>query len=297
MKNKVSVVIPTLGGDCLEETIRILNSGTYLPDEILICIPNDYANKVSLIFFDNVRIIKTPFSGQVAQRAFGFKFVKNDLVLQLDDDIHLDRNCLKNLVEFILEHPESSVGPKFLERSTLKYHSYLYKDTDKFSFLDKISFYILNGKIGYVAGQLSKAGVFMGVPEKPDIWLRMGWLPGGCVLHRKANLILENYYPIKGKAYWEDLFYSDILKSNGITMHRVGTAVSTVDFSNNQYMNFLFFIKEFFKVLKVIKIYSKVSKTPSTRLIIFHFYNTLTLVLRYLSKKNKKYFRLSFNNI
>ena len=42
----VSVVIATLGGDTLSDTLERLNCGTKLPAEILICIPEEYLDNV-----------------------------------------------------------------------------------------------------------------------------------------------------------------------------------------------------------------------------------------------------------
>lgn len=282
LDNKVSAVIPTLGGDCLEVTINHLNSGSLVPDEILICIPEEDAYKVEKLIFHNIKIVKTSFRGQVAQRAYGFKKVSNKLVLQLDDDIILKKDSLEKLVAFILQHPGSSVGPKFIERTTGKYHSYLYKDKRHMSLSDKVSFFILNGNKGCLPAALSKAGLYMGIPEKPDNWLEVGWLPGGCILHRKENLVLEAYYPVAGKAYWEDLFHADLLREKEVLMHRVGAAECTVDFSGNKELNASFFIKEFLKVLKISKCYVRKNKISPIRITIFHFYNTMNLVLRRL---------------
>jgi len=35
----VSVVIPTLGGPSLSDTITRVNEGTCVPDEVIVCIP------------------------------------------------------------------------------------------------------------------------------------------------------------------------------------------------------------------------------------------------------------------
>jgi hypothetical protein len=282
MESKVSVVIPTLGGNCLETTIKLLNSGTFIPHEILVCIPDENAYKVSTIIYDNVKIIKTSFRGQVAQRAFGFKIAKYDFVLQLDDDIHLENNCLEHLVNFIIEHPGSSVGPKLVDRLTGKYHSYLYMDKNDMSLLDKISFYILNGSNGCVPAGLSKAGIYMGLPEKPDNYLGAGWLSGGCILHKKENLVLDNYYPFSGKAYWEDVFHSDLLREKGVNLHRVGKAKCSIDFSENRNLGFLFFIKEFLLVLKIAKLYLQKNNKSNKRFIVFHLYNMIKLILKRL---------------
>ncbi len=288
MESKVTVVIPTLGGICLEETIKILNSGTYLADEILVCIPNENAYKVPSFIFDNIKIVKTKFRGQVAQRAFGFKIAKNDLVLQLDDDIHLEKNCLENLVNFILEYPGSSVGPKLVDRLSGRYHSYLYNDNNNMTHFEKIPFYILNGFDGCIPGKLSKAGIYMGLPEKPEKYLFTEWLPGGCILHKKENLVLDNYYPFSGKAYWEDIFHSDLLREKGIHLHRAGNAVCSIDFSGNRNLGLFFFIKELFLVYKIAKLYQKKNNKSILRLTAFLLYNSINLIIkRFFSNATK----------
>ena len=44
------------------------------------------------------------------------------------------------------------------------------------------------------------------------------WLPGGCVIYHKRDLILENYYPLLGKAFCEDLIHSYLLKQKKISL-------------------------------------------------------------------------------
>ena len=285
LDNRVSVVIPTLGGETLRTTVQQLNRGTLVPDEILICIPREDVNNVSSFGFDNVRIIETDFRGQVRQRAYGFAIVKSGLVLQLDDDILLDSTCLETLVQYIFLYPMSSVGPKFIDRATNKYHSYLNHVSDDFTLGERISYYILNGSEGFQPGKLSKAGEYMGLPESPDIWLNVGWLPGGCVLHRKENLVLENFYTLSGKAYWEDLFHSDLLRSKGVSMHRIGLATCTVDFSANKQISVSFFIKEFFQVLKILKLFTTKNGFGSSRMTIFYFFNTCGRIVRRLVRQ------------
>lgn len=121
----ISVVIPTLGGESLVGTIEQLNRGTLVPKEILICIPEEDAFKVENIHIPNVKIIKTNIRGQVAQRAIGFQFAENQLVMQLDDDILVRKTCLEKMVELILENPKFAIAPKFYDSTSGTYHSFL----------------------------------------------------------------------------------------------------------------------------------------------------------------------------
>ena len=49
--------------------------------------------------------------------------------------------------------------------------------------------------------------------EKKKNLHEVEWLPGGCILHSKKNLIKKNYFNFKyKKAYCEDLIHSYFLK-------------------------------------------------------------------------------------
>ena len=55
--NKISVVIATLGTELLNSTIKSLNNSSIIPDEILICIPQEYYKRVQNYNIKNVKII------------------------------------------------------------------------------------------------------------------------------------------------------------------------------------------------------------------------------------------------
>ena len=46
---------------------------------------------------------------------------------------------------------------------------------------------MLNGTQGYKSGIISKAGIPYSFEEKN--FYEVEWLPGGCILHRRSNLI------------------------------------------------------------------------------------------------------------
>lgn len=111
----ISVVIATLGGDMLSDSISILNRGTIRPDEILICIPNQFKNTVPNNLPDNVRLVVTSFMGQVSQRIAGFKEARNNLVFQMDDDVHVHTMALEILTDGMCALGECcSISPALL---------------------------------------------------------------------------------------------------------------------------------------------------------------------------------------
>jgi glycosyltransferase involved in cell wall biosynthesis len=213
----VSVVIATLGGDCLAQTLETLNRGSIVPDEILVCIPRDNVSNVARLSLPNLRIVATECRGQVAQRAVGFARAANDYVLQLDDDMLVDEQCLERLVAAVGDGREPiaasaslicvSNGQSFYRRPSNRAALGLY-------------YWILNGARGYQPGGITRAGTNVGVDPQglQQDCVEAEWLPGGCVMHRRANLVLDDFYPFKGKAYSEDLFHSQRLRAKGVRL-------------------------------------------------------------------------------
>lgn len=249
----LSVVIPTLGGDSLIRTIELLNQGTVVPSEILVCIPENEAQRVASLPFGNVKVIITPCRGQVAQRAFGFQQANHEFVLQLDDDIFVRKTCVQSLIACMNECTDVAVGPKLYDAKTDRYHSFMMPKDKEISWFERFLFWVINGTRGYEPGQIGRAGISMGVPEEPDNWNDLGWLPGGCVLHRKQNLVLFDFYPFKGKAFVEDLFHAVLLRRRNIRLMRCGAAACDVDFSSSRVLDPAAFIKLYFAYTIALK--------------------------------------------
>jgi glycosyltransferase involved in cell wall biosynthesis len=211
----MTVVMATLGGDSLRPTIEHLNRGSIIPDEILVCIPADEAHRVRNLSYPNMKVIVTDCRGQVAQRAIGFQNTTHDLVMQLDDDILVDERCVEYLLKTITEHRDRvAVGPVW--RCSLT-NNFPY-ERKKTSILSKLYYWVLNGNLGLKYGKITKAGTEIGTtPHDCDEGiLGVDWLPGGCVFHKRENLILENFYPFEGKSFCEDLFHGHFLNRKGV---------------------------------------------------------------------------------
>lgn len=252
-KYPLSVVIATLGGDSLSRTIEQLNRGTIVPMEILVCIPEEEVLCTDKLSFHNVQVVRTTCRGQVAQRAVGFQRASCDLVLQLDDDIYVRETCIEYLVARMSTFLDVAVGPKLHDAQSGEYHSFMIPAAGKNSFFEKLLFWVANGVRGYEPGQIGRAGVSMGVPEEPGDWDDLGWLPGGCMLHRKNNLVLFDFYPFKGKAFAEDLFHSVLLKRKGVRLIRSGAAICDVDFTSSFTSDPIGFVKAYRAYAKALR--------------------------------------------
>jgi len=221
----LSVVIPTLGGSQINDTILAIQRSTQTPDEILICIPQSHELLLEDDLVNMVKIIRTHKGGQVFQRSVGFCAAQGDFVLQLDDDVILEVDCIERLMDFLNGTDEkSSIAPVFYNKHGLSPVSY-----DHTSFFRKSLYLLLNGTPEFQSGKISLSGVGFVFDAKDKI-SEVDWIPGGCALHKRQNLVLEDYYPFDGKAYSEDLIHSLILRNNSVALYVDGGAVAYIDF-------------------------------------------------------------------
>jgi hypothetical protein len=213
---RVSVVIATLGGDSLRDTIDHLNSGSIAPAEILVCIPENEPRRLVGYSHPNVRILVTSMRGQVAQRIEGFRRAANDLVMQLDDDIVVDKHCVAVLVrEMQTQRQPCAIAPSFKWLGT---KDPVYKPVSPPA-LAKAFSWLVDGRSACLPGTVTRAGAEVGVYGTCGVAsVESEWLPGGCVLHHRANLVLDNYFPFGGKAYCEDLIHSYHLRSRAVRL-------------------------------------------------------------------------------
>jgi GT2 family glycosyltransferase len=284
-ENRLSVVIPTLGGASLTSTIQQLNSGSLIPSEILVCIPESYADRVIGFSFPNVKIIKTSFAGQVAQRAYGFSLVKYPFVLQVDDDLKVDKSCLQTLVSFMGDRKDLSVAPSLLDDKTGQMSDYMSQPIETSSWMYRFMFWIINGKIGYQPGRISKAGINMGFSRVAKAPYEVDWLPGGCTLHARENLVTYNYYPYTGKAYAEDLFQSAILRNKGIKLFHCPSAIVLLDNSSSKSTGLKSLYKILFSYSRIMMRHAVFTGRSRIRVIFFLIVYHLLLIQRKFKKK------------
>jgi len=214
----LSVVIATLGGETLSDTILYLNSGEKIPAEILVCIPEEDSSCAENLSMKNVKIIKTPCRGQVAQRAYGLQRACQPLMLQLDDDIVLRPDDLRLLVQKLgqLGHGHA-MAPLFRLLSTGQYVTEYHAGVS--GWLHSLYASLICGAPWGIKrmGVISPAGIAFAVDPRycePGLF-ETQWLPGGCVICHREDLVTEDYYPFAGKAFCEDLAHSVLWKKQG----------------------------------------------------------------------------------
>jgi len=230
----ISVVIATLGGDVLKNTIAHLNQGEGVPTEILICIPEaEMENASCVATISNVHIIKTPCRGQVAQRAVGLGMAAHPYVMQFDDDVILQRDTLKILYETLLAKGRGNViAPFFRRQPTGEEGTTLYTEGLRGLLRNCHASLVCGVQFGKKRlGKISSSGIGFGVPMSsgdPRV-VESEWLPGGVVLCHKDDLITYDYYPFKGKAFSEDLIHSILWRRQGCRLWTVLDVSAMID--------------------------------------------------------------------
>ena len=267
----ISVVIPTIGGRDLNKTIGAIRKNSLIPNEVLICIPASCKVVLDSSLFEYVRVVYTEKKGQVYQRKIGFLQSKGDFVLQLDDDIVLQEDAIENLVNHMLTlNKKSAISPNFYEN---KSNVCLYRRNVE-SLKWRVVHWIMNGKNGFKPGIISLSGVNFGLYFKGDI-NESEWLPGGCVLHRRSNLIVNDYYPFIGKAYAEDIIHSILLKKNNIKLYVCQSAIAYVEKPCGAQS-----LVEFFRQYNASKYVNLLLGKRLVRLRVYYFINFFYFVLK-----------------
>ncbi len=227
----LSVVMATLGGAQIARTIAEMNRGSVRPTEILICIPEEDAHRVATLSVDNVRIVPTKVRGQVAQRAEGFRQASCPVVMQLDDDILLASDAIEALMASLVALGRGHVvGAVFYNSVTAEPLSKI--DAGLRGFI--INLYETSvrglpwGKRRM--GALSKIGGCGSVDPRccDEDLVTTAWLPGGCSLSFREDLVLDAFFPFRGKAYSEDIIHSCLRARKGMTHHVAVTAKATI---------------------------------------------------------------------
>tara|TARA_B100001093_G_scaffold517497_1_gene599206 strand:- start:323 stop:1147 length:825 start_codon:yes stop_codon:yes gene_type:complete len=273
---KISLVIPSIGNRNLIPTLRSIVESSIEVDEIIISIPDQVnINKDRYKSFKKLIFLNSKVKGQVAQRIEGFKVAKNDIVVQLDDDIILETECLKLMLAFIKKNNNSAVSAHFCDIANRK-SIYDKLNTNKYNFLN----YIMNGsKIG-ISGIITRSG-FETYPnfncDKNVI--SSEWIPGGCVMHLKKNLVLSNFFPFNGKAYCEDLFHSIALKKNKIKLYYHTNAKAFLEIEDIK-SSFKTYIKHLRADLQIRKKLVEQNKLSKSRMYFVYIIKTISYLFR-----------------
>jgi GT2 family glycosyltransferase len=223
----LSVVIATLGGASLDGTLQRLNCGSVRPMEILVCIPEKEAAQIKIALADNVTIIATSMMGQVAQRAEGLSRAKGSYVMQMDDDVYLEDGSLDRLLSSLQQMGRGNVVAPLYKNPADNHFITQFHSGSK-GWLPSVEARLLcSAPWGLQRmGKLTSLGIGYWVDPRyiQQDEFEVEWLPGGCVICAREDLVTDNYYPLAGKAYTEDVVHSIRWRERGCQLWVIVTA-------------------------------------------------------------------------
>lgn len=129
MLSQISIIIPTKGhSTSLVKTLNSLSIQTKKPQEVILVSYKKIYNKFSAKNKINLKIIYSKKANQIAQRNIGLKKLsKNtDILLQLDDRMVLNKDCLKELIYSWKNSDKDTIGIglNIITNNSLKLKSY-----------------------------------------------------------------------------------------------------------------------------------------------------------------------------
>ena len=203
--DEVAIICPTKNQP--QKIIRLMESLKTCGIKLTQIIIADGGNNLQSVlkryenFFLNLQCVYCPIDGQVLQRNFVYRFLKNNirLVIHMDDDITLDKNSIKMMLKF-WNKEKNFVGQPLIGAS----FNIIDIKKQKDSYFRKLFFLGLE-----TPGEVNIAGY--AIPFCPASQTQnVNWLLGGATAWSRD--IIDNYeHPIDFKTRWavcEDVMFS-----------------------------------------------------------------------------------------
>lgn len=253
-KDHLCIVIATLLSRSL---LRTINSALYQiekPAQIIIC----YYGKLEKIHtsFKNITWVQSNIKNQVYQRSLAANYLKSKIkiLLLLDDNIVLEKNCIKELVKNWNEYPADTAAIGIVKKNYIK---------PKINILHSLTYINSNNQ-----GQILKNGLPIGYDKtkKPK---ELKWINGGMTSWRLEFVpkIFKRNYPKINWSVGEDLIFSyPVSKKYKLILSNTAKAISLKkNYLNTFDENF----KKGFYYSSILK--SFVKKHKEFSLILFYY--------------------------
>lgn len=280
----LSLVIASHKGS--KKLINLLNSiilGKSIPKEIIIVCSTDEYNKYifNLKKFNkifNIIILKSKIKNQIYQRQIGLAKARNDYILQLDDDLTLDKNTIKLLYENVNKsHFKKIFCLNLIDKNKNPLDSrwsYYYRHYTSF----KVALYFLNGYKKIQPNTIIKSG--RPIPSFKKNY-RYEWLNSSLCFHKNAMKDYK-FFDTVGKAYYEDIFTSHSFLVQGYELKKITNSI-LIHPKTNQI--------DFNEHLKAFQNQKIIVKTFKKNIILLYF-DFLIFSLFFIQKKIKNKFIL-----
>lgn len=288
----LTIIIATNLKNIQKTNISQINNYASNDIKIILSIPPelDVIKTFKLGFSEKILIINSKLTGQVKQRQYAYKFCKTKFIMQMDDDIEFDTKKINTLLLHFRKLPHKSCLAPYLN---LKHNSF-----SKISSIARNLF--LYSDLFPKPGSIARSAFpvpYVKLKKSPNtLYEEVNWLPGGILILRKEDIIKEDYFPFKGKAFCEDLIHSFILKEKGIKLYisnKLSFKTPIESYRNLNLFNFSKLIKNDFLIRNYYRNLVKNKFLPFlvAYLYIFACY-FLTKIRRFFLNKLNLFFKI-----
>lgn len=206
--------------------LKSIQKNTTRPKDIIICGTHESdISGISKDFLEKNRVsfVISKFANQIYQRNLALSMVSTNYVLQLDDDLILDRNAIKNYCKHFRE-PNSN--KKIVSGYTVfpngDHMSCRVKISYQKSKFIRIFYSLMNGFKDLKNMSILKSGRIFPLVLEGDETNEPDWLSSCLMFHKdaiKSNPVLVSNKNLNiGKAYYEDVFFTLSLKKRGFKL-------------------------------------------------------------------------------
>ena len=246
--NKISIVCAShKGKGRLPNLISSINNNSVKPFEIILCVTD--LNDTELINDElinnlNIKVILSKKLDQSYQRQLAIKHTKCDLILQLDDDLILDKDTIKTFIDHFKDDDKKKIVSAVVLLPNNELQSYRWNNLFNKNPIFKFIILLLNGFKKVNSMSILKSGriaPLLFFNDNNKIIYEAEWL-NSCILYRKEALKDAKYlFSDKSKSYFEDVFFSHslykknyllIVDSNIIVRHHYVKPTSIITYLN-----------------------------------------------------------------
>ena len=273
----LTIIIPSLLSNINKGWIEQVNRFNQQKINIIISVPPNLSktNKFIKKFDKGILIISSDKKGQVNQRQYGYKFVKTEYLMNMDDDILISLKSLKILLSQFENLPrKSSLAPRLIIKNENNKELFFKKYINLLLYSDP------NPKPLTISKSTFEVWHNFPTPTNKEIET-VDWIPGGISIMRKEHIITNQYFNFEGKAYCEDLIHSNLLKNNGVQLFISNKSFYKTEPQNYKDLNIKDFIKFIKNDFKARNYFRKVIKNPLLPFFIAYF----LIIINYFFKK------------
>ena len=227
IENNLTVVCASHNGvNRIPLLIESIQNNVKKPKEIIIC--GTHESDISLVSKDilkknNVSFIVSKFKNQIYQRDLALSKVKTHYILQLDDDLILDSNAIEYYCQhFMGSNSDKKVVCGYTVFPNGEHMSQRVKDLYGGSKLVRLFYSIINGFENIENMSILKSGRIFPMALDNQKVDSPEWLSSCLMFHKDAlnkqsiNNFQNNNF--KGKAYYEDVLFTLLLKKKGFKL-------------------------------------------------------------------------------